>query len=327
MNAAPVHGSARRLAALVWFGAAISACSSDFEGSDEVGSSSAGSGATAATGGGGGNVTSDGGSVASGGAFGSGTGGAATAGSSSAGASTGGNVSAGGGGGTPEPELEACPETKGSPMVRVAAEAGGFCIDAHETTRAEYAAFLENVEELAPQPSYCAWNLSYAPTEGTNDDVDLPVVGVDFCDARAFCDWAGKRLCGKIGGGPTEYDAYASASESQWYAACSHGGTRVFPYGNSYDGALCNGADDNHEGKAMAADSQCEGGYEGIFDMSGNVWEWEDACDGELGIEDDCRLRGGEFSNPEGFLRCDYGEFSITRNFATSSIGIRCCGP
>ncbi len=239
---------------------------------------------------------------------------------------SGGTGPAGMGGEGGEPTPEPCPEG-GSPMVRLPMEAGGFCIDARETSRAEYLQFLE--EGPAPADPYCTWNASYEPTEGLNDADDMPVVGVDYCDARAYCKWAGKRLCGKIAGAATDFDQFANAMESQWHAACSRGGTRIFPYGNNYDGTLCNGADYSADQNAkLPVDSEiCEGGYEGIFHMSGNVWEWEDACNGTTGELDSCYLRGGEFTNPEGFLRCDYGGFSAPRSFKTSSIGIRCCGP
>ena len=191
-----------------------------------------------------------------------------------------------------------------------------------------YAEFLEGLDQLAPQPAYCAWNASFEPqADNTANDPNLPVVGVDFCDARAYCEWAGKRLCGKIGGGATAFDAFDDSSESQWFAACTAGGTRFFPYGNEYDGSLCNGVDYGAGALIPVGTSECEGGYDGIFDMSGNAWEWENACDGADGVTDQCRLRSGEFSNPEGFLRCDYGAFFIGRDFVSNTIGIRCCGP
>ncbi|HVJ13914.1 MAG TPA: formylglycine-generating enzyme family protein [Polyangiaceae bacterium] len=338
MNAA-LHGTAVLSTVVLLLAATTFACSSsDFE---ESGASNgtAGSGAASA-GGPTGDAGESGGGVVSGGGSGGSSGGASGS-TSTGGSPSGGSGTAGTGsgmGGEGGDEAEDCPDGRGSPMIRVPQEAGGFCIDAHETTRAEYADFLANLDQLTTPslPEYCqSSNPSYEPSEGQNDaDMDLPVVGVDYCDAYAYCTWAGKRMCGKIGGGATDYDAFNNAMESQWHAACSRGGTRVFPYGNNFDGALCNGADyfpdvpEIKNVKIAVETSQCEGGYEGIFDMSGNVWEWEDAC-----AEDPadnlvkCRLRSGEFSNPEGFLRCDYGGFSAVREFATNSIGIRCCGP
>jgi formylglycine-generating enzyme required for sulfatase activity len=226
-------------------------------------------------------------------------------------------------------ELDECPEAAGSPMVRAPLDVGGFCIDVHETTWAEYGEFLADIAEPPEPPEppdFCGWNESFEPSEVDGGDDALPVVGVDFCDARAYCTWAGKRLCGAIEGGATQFDDFADAKQSQWQAACSRGGMQVFPYGNSYDAELCNGADSGHDGAISAGQSQCEGGYDGILDLSGNVWEWEDACDGDSGAADNCRLRGGEFSSPEGFLRCDYGDFSVARNFRSQSAGFRCCG-
>jgi hypothetical protein len=54
-------------------------------------------------------------------------------------------------------------------------------------------------------------------------------VCVDWCDAHAYCKPVGKRLCGKIGGGPNLYADYASASSSEWYRACSSGGSFTYP--------------------------------------------------------------------------------------------------
>jgi len=211
-------------------------------------------------------------------------------------------------------------------MVVASSPAGSFCIDATETTNAEYAQFLAN-PDVAPQPAYCTWNQSFEPKFPLSAGAELPVVGVDYCDARAYCEWAGKRLCGRIGGGATPFNSYADARESQWYAACSAGGALFYPYGNSYDPTACNGADLNRGGLVAVGSTRCEGGPKGVFDMSGNAWEWENSCEAETGVDDKCRLRGGEFTNPSGFLRCDYGEFYIERDFTSYSIGIRCCGP
>src|SRR6185437_5545544 len=109
------------------------------------------------------------------------------------------------------------------------------------------------------------------PTKGSD-----PVVCVDWCDAQAYCAWAGKRLCGAIGGGPAT--TYGDPNESQWYNACSNGGTTSFPYGNDYVAGDCNGG---ATVAAVGTTPGCQGltsPYFGIFDMSGNVKEWEDHC-------------------------------------------------
>lgn len=69
-----------------------------------------------------------------------------------------------------------------------------------------------------------------------------------------------------------------------------------------------------------------EAGYDGLFDLSGNVVEWEDSCDGTTGGNDMCGFRGGDFAAPSMYLTCasNWGSY---RHYATRKIGFRCCGP
>jgi formylglycine-generating enzyme required for sulfatase activity len=188
----------------------------------------------------------------------------------------------------------------------------------------------------------CGWNTSYLPKAGFDcngseyDPVaraDHPVVCIDWCDARDFCAWAEKRLCGRIGGGPLDHNAYANETQSQWFRACSEAGARAYPYGDSYAPALC--VDDAYDGINNDGDGQaepvllaagCEGGYPGLFGLSGNVWEWEDACSGGGPPQNDnCRWRGGSYwEGLTSWLRCDFG-FYGDRSLYNENTGFRCC--
>jgi formylglycine-generating enzyme required for sulfatase activity len=64
-------------------------------------------------------------------------------------------------------------------------------------------------------------------------------------------------------------------------------------------------------------------GYAGVYDLSGNVWEWEDNCD-YAGQSASCRIRGGSFLNDSGGLACGFG-YPSTRGEVEVSIGFRCC--
>ena len=61
--------------------------------------------------------------------------------------------------------------------------------------------------------------------------------------------------------------------------------------------------------------------------MSGNVWEWEDACVGETGATDVCSFRGGSWGSSENLLACDGRSPSevFTREDTREKLGIRCC--
>lgn len=195
-------------------------------------------------------------------------------------------------------------------------------MDATEVSNAQYAQFLAASPATSGQLPECAWNTSYVPAlswPATGKD-EYPVVYVDWCDAYAYCKWAQKRLCGKIGGGTNAYDEHALATRSQWYNACSAGGTKTYPYGSTYSGTACNG-DENGVGATLPAGSKltCEGGYPGLFDLSGNVREWEDSCSGAT-----CRLRGGSFEYGTTYLACGLSNYD-DRDDNSGYVGFRCC--
>jgi len=101
-----------------------------------------------------------------------------------------------------------------SDLVQVPSPLGGtYGIDRTEVSRAQYAKFLVSKgSDTSGQPPYCEWNKSYDPASSVRaawpplDTGDHPVSQVDWCDAYAYCKWAQKRLCGKIGGGPGSLD-------------------------------------------------------------------------------------------------------------------------
>lgn len=254
----------------------------------------------------------------------------------------------GGGGGSngedggSDAALAECPTSLPGPaLVQVPAppesSIGSYCIDATEVTNAQYAAFLGASPATSGQPAECAWNTSYVPLAGwpaTGRD-EYPVVFVDWCDARAYCAWAGKRLCGKIGGGASAFGNW-NATASEWYNTCSAGGTLVYPYGDSYMGAACVGLDyDGTSGYQSGTDvaqpvgsaAGCHGvsaPFDAIFDLSGNVHEWEDSCDGATGAANNCHVRGGSFGmGASSSLECGYN--FLARDFQSASGGFRCC--
>jgi formylglycine-generating enzyme len=215
----------------------------------------------------------------------------------------------------------------------------GYCIDSTEVTRAQYQAWLDTNPSTAGQISDCTRNGGFVPdvtcmlsTFVCQSGCDNhPQVCVDWCDAYAYCQAVGKRLCGKIGGGPNGYNDYANASLSQWYNACgSDGVNNAFPYGSTYQPDYCNGFDFAVSGSAyymaavpvgsMPSCQSSVSGYQGVYDLSGNVMEWEDSCDGSY-----CHLRGGSFNTiPAGYLACGILQPGESLG-ADGYVGFRCC--
>jgi formylglycine-generating enzyme len=214
-----------------------------------------------------------------------------------------------------------CPSGRGPSMVDV----GPFCIDATEVTTAQYNTFLLAGPSLSDQRSECAWNTSFLPGNGWTYDparADYPIANVDWCDAFAFCKWAGKRLCGKIDGGVADFNDFGAISNEHYYA-CSAAATRVYPYGNTLDPSACNGVELDAGGPLPVGSlTRCQGGVPRLFDMSGNVEEWQNFCQGDGGPTDQCLDGTGAFDF--GGTRCDFRD-SDNRGGSFPDVGIRCC--
>lgn len=224
----------------------------------------------------------------------------------------------------------------GSPMVfaAVTPASRSFCIDQFETTIGEYNAFLAVADPpTTPQPTECSWNTSFAanmptPDGGTRPD-DVPVFGVDWCDALAYCNWAGKHLCGGMTGAPfTPGDTFAD----QWMYACQSGGasSTKYPYGAAYVSGKCN---DSKTAPGTlhrrGTDVSCVGTaepYARLQDMSGNVAEWDLHCEGGAGATDICDTRGGNMLQTDPQVSCPVTT-TRQRNDTNPAdlVGIRCC--
>jgi hypothetical protein len=66
-----------------------------------------------------------------------------------------------------------------------------------------------------------------------------------------------------------------------------------------------------------------------IFDMSGNVAEWENSCSATTGATDNCAVRGGAYDTSPGMtsLTCasNTSQPPFVRSTQAADIGIRCC--
>jgi len=126
-----------------------------------------------------------------------------------------------------------------------------FYMDKYEVTNAQYKKFIDATGYKAP----AFWNDSRfnAPNQ--------PVVGVSWYDAKAYAEWAGKRL-------PTE---------AEWEKAARGGliGNK-YPNGNSISNNDANigGIDGNDLWLYTSPVGQFAPNGYGLYDMAGNVREW-----------------------------------------------------
>jgi formylglycine-generating enzyme required for sulfatase activity len=207
------------------------------------------------------------------------------------------------------------------------------CIDAHEVTSADYAAFTAKVFDpaLASRlPIGCIFkNAEHAYTAGHPELGSRPATDIDWCDAYAYCLSLDKHLCGLPGGGAVALAEAAVTTKSEWYAACSKEGSRVVPYtdavsGTSQEAGLCV----LNAGQTLPVDrspNACEGGYPGLFDMVGNVEEWIDSCEGQNETSD-CIAMGSAYDDDLSLADSSCGSiFRVGRNSTKATVGFRCC--
>jgi formylglycine-generating enzyme required for sulfatase activity len=237
-------------------------------------------------------------------------------------------------------------------MVRVEHGAQSFYIDATEVTNEAYLAWLMKSPSPTSSDPHCGWNTSVHP--GTLDGCPQPsdpqcdamvsgfesyallhpkepVACVDFCDATAYCEGQGKHICGGPKGAfieiQTEPGPFVSDA-SQWYFACSGGQGNKYPYGPTLQMGLCNDGFANRGMVVDVGETTCQGGFPGIFDMSGNVDEWVDACYPGDQPETSCVRAGGAYYSDGGPGRVlpDCDEVStFARRCQNNSTGFRCC--
>jgi sulfatase-modifying factor enzyme 1 len=212
---------------------------------------------------------------------------------------------------------------------------GLFFIDATEVTVGQYAEFVaaKNGDVSGQPQDVCSWNTTYEPA-ALPDPSDWPASDIDWCDARAYCEWAGKHLCRQIGNpAPVAYGELFVPTVNQWFLAC--GGPGGSPHTNSNsnnytDPAACNANDGFRNLEPVATNALCEGYYPGVFDLEGNVAEWIDSCQpgadagtDATGRSDVCMLMGGSLFDQSSF--CDEVYDIYRRDDTATSFGFRCC--
>ena len=125
-----------------------------------------------------------------------------------------------------------------------------FLIDIYEVTVRRYAAFLKAT-------GVTDWKTMNQPANQKR-----PIANVEWADAAAYCNWAGKRL-------PTE---------AEWEKAARGTDGRLYPWGNDpptpRHAHYRKSGSHNHGTLAPVGTLDQGKSPYGLYDMAGNVWEW-----------------------------------------------------
>jgi formylglycine-generating enzyme len=243
-----------------------------------------------------------------------------------------------------------CPSGRGPTMVRVVSKsAGTFCIDSTEVTRDDYGVFTREVAagKMSSKLAACANDADPTPDATCLKDPRVckgdacgrhPQVCVDPCDAAAYCEWAGKRLCR-----PAASPDAGTSSQGEWKVACSLGinpdtgrSFRRWPYGGGQqlNAETCNiglrsgtGCGPNPTGCStlpVGSLPDCQGSVPGVYDLGGNVMEWIDVVPErpEWGAAAGPSFAFGQTPFEADAADCGFLLDGTPRRF---EIGFRCC--
>ena len=191
-----------------------------------------------------------------------------------------------------------------------------FYIDKHEVTVSRYAKFLQTTGGVRPPDRW-----EEASAAGA---MELPVIGVDWHDADAYCKWAGRRL-------PTE---------AEWEKAARGTDGRTYPWGNDAPNSLRanfgQSSDNPYKGGLAAVGRQDAGSSPyGAQDLAGNAAEWVVDWFSESFMRGDVRnpkgpesgngrvIRGGGWYDPPARLKSS-SRMHANPDHRGDDVGFRC---
>lgn len=170
------------------------------------------------------------------------------------------------------PGMVHVPEAKHYPMRMLRAvspmpqDLPAYFIDRHEVSHQDFLAFVQSGEfakhstrqDRSGLPGLASWSGGKPAPE----QLSLPVTGVNWKEARAYCQWRGKDL-------PTLYQ-WQAAARSRYYTPFGN----IYPWGVFQANEVAQRANLRGAGPWPVGSQPFGMSHVGAYDMAGNVREW-----------------------------------------------------
>lgn len=177
---------------------------------------------------------------------------------------------------------------------------GALASSAQEISSATREAFFAQCpsDMVSIEGRYCIDRYEFPNRKGK-----VPFAGVTWLEAVAKCRVVGKRLCSGV----------------EWERACSGPSKRAYPYGDAFDIKRCNSGREHTRGATPGGYHRDCRSEEGVYDLSGNLWEWTGREAGEAALAGGGWMTDGENS------KCASRSWQGTPNATNHTFGFRCC--
>jgi len=148
----------------------------------------------------------------------------------------------------------------------------------------------------------------------------VPVVGVCWYEAEAYCNWLSKKIVAV----PEGY-IVRLPRDNEWERAARGTDGREYPWGDGFDKNAANTWDSEPTGSGLGGTTAVSTYSQGVspvgaWDLSGNIWEWTGSW-----YDEDRRyrmVRGGSWIGYQWFARSTFCNWSIPLMF-NDDLGFR----
>jgi formylglycine-generating enzyme required for sulfatase activity len=197
-----------------------------------------------------------------------------------------------------------------------------FYLSKTEITNEQFASYVQ-VQQPGDQVDQKIINYSRSKNNG-----QFPVAEISWRGAMAYAAWLGEQT----------QRSCRLPTEVEWEYAARGGGNTAYPWGDiiGVNNANCNGCGGEWNGQQVAPVGQFQANAFGLYDMSGNVWEWtcsvwRDQYDGQ---EQQCArmenfdarvVRGGSWGYGPKYVRTTArGEFGADIRYNGFGFRVMC---